>query len=276
MPQRLRHPGKKRGFATKTAISSENQNPNPKTTMSVPQKWNMIGARWNSSPILKWNGLQPTTKTMNTKAIIDFSSYTAAEFAFPAQTIHDKMTANAATFTAPPVSMAALQAIITTYEQKLVARASRDSDAVIAFGLARHNLEAALHDLGLYVNIIAKGDATIVGLSGFPSYTVGPGANPAPSAIPAGPQNLRLGHGGLGSSITGRFKPDRVNSYNVAQLCTGDPNVEANWKTVLQFSGGKFTLTGLTVGSTVWVRVATVGAGGALGPWSDPAKIVVT
>lgn len=31
-----------------------------------------------------------------------------------------------------------------------------------------------------------------------------------------------------------------------------------------------------TVGGTVWFRFATVGPGGVLGPWSDPAKLVVT
>ncbi|MEO6785641.1 MAG: hypothetical protein ABI318_05860 [Chthoniobacteraceae bacterium] len=79
-----------------------------------------------------------------------------------------------------------------------------------------------------------------------------------------------------GARTVGRCKPDRIHSFNVAQLCTGDPTVEANWKTVLQFAGGKFTLTGLTVGATVWVRVATVGPKGVIGAWSDPAKIVVT
>jgi len=29
------------------------------------------------------------------------------------------------------------------------------------------------------------------------------------------------------------------------------------------------------VGSIVWVRIATVGAGAVIGAWSDPAKIVV-
>ena len=44
----------------------------------------------------------------------------------------------------------------------------------------------------------------------------------------------------------------------------------------MQFGGGKVVISGLTVGSTVWVRIATVGPGGQLGAWSDPAKIVVT
>ena len=35
------------------------------------------------------------------------------------------------------------------------------------------------------------------------------------------------------------------------------------------------TLTGLTVGTTIWVRVRTIGAKGVKGAWSDLAKITV-
>ena len=44
---------------------------------------------------------------MNTiKAIIDFSGHTAVELGPIAHNIHDKMTANAATFPSPTVTMA--------------------------------------------------------------------------------------------------------------------------------------------------------------------------
>ena len=242
--------------------------------MPTTLKWNAPGARWSAG--LKWNGTQPT-RTMNTKAIVDFSGYTAPELAPVAQTIHDQMTANAATFPSPPSSMAALATLISTYNTKLAARASRASADVLAFNVARHDLEVALHDLGVYVNLTAKGDATIVEKSGFPSYTTGSGAaGPSPAAIPAGPQNLQLVHGDLSGSVRGRCKPDRTNSYNLAQTNTGDPNNAPGWQNAIYFTGGKFTLTNLTVGSTVWVRVATIGTGGQLGAWSDPAKIMVT
>ena len=80
------------------------------------------------------------------------------------------MTAKAATFPAPPVTMVAFQALITTFDQKLAAKASRATADTIAFNLARHNLEGALADLGGYVNAVAKGDATLVAASGFPSF----------------------------------------------------------------------------------------------------------
>ena len=237
--------------------------------------WNMPGATYNA-PGLTWNGVLAAPRTMKTKAVTDFSSYTAAELAPTAQTIHDRVTANAAAFVTPPVGMSALQTLITTYNAKLAARASRASSDVLAFNLARHDLAVARHDLGLYVNLTAKGDPVIVDKSGFPSYSFCGGATPGPSPIPGPPQDLRLRNGDLSTTAVARCKPDRPNSFNVAQICTGDPTVEANWKTVMQFSGGKVTISGLTVGATVWVRIATVGPGGVVGAWSDPAKIVVT
>lgn len=239
--------------------------------MAVPLKWNAPNARWNAGQV--WNGLQPTARTMKIKAIVDFTPYPAAELTPVAQTIHDAMLANAVTFPAPPTSMVALATLLTTYSQKLAARASNASADVLNFNLARHDLEVALHDLGAYVNLVAKGDALIVEKSGFPSYG---SAQPGPAGPPAAPQNLKLRNGDLSTTIVARCKPDRANSFNVAQINSGDPNSEAGWHTVMQFPGGKVTISGLTVGSIVWVRIATVGAGGVVGAWSDPAKIVVT
>jgi hypothetical protein len=213
---------------------------------------------------------------MKTKAVTSFTAYKAADLLPTAQTIHDRMTANAATFPSPPMSMTSLATLISTYEQKLSDKSSRATNDIDAFNLARKNMEAALHDLGVYVNLVAKGDDGIVQQSGFPSYSFGGGAHPSPSAIPAAPTAVKLRNGKLSGTIGLQFKPDRANSMNVAQVNTGDPNNEAGWKTVLQFGGGRATLTGLTTGSTTWVRVATIGPGGQLGAWSDPAKIVVT
>jgi hypothetical protein len=62
---------------------------------------------------------------------------------------------------------------------------------------------------------------------------------------------------------------------NEVQTCTGDPNVEANWKTVGLFSGGKATLTGIVPGTTIWVRVRTIGLENVMGAWSETGKIMV-
>jgi hypothetical protein len=206
------------------------------------------------------------------KAAIDFDHYTGPALAPVAQNIHDKMLLNAATFPTPPISMAALQTKIDTFERTLAAKSSRAMADFLAFNAARTDLEAALSTLGNYVNVVAQGNAVTVGLSGFPSYDTTKTVNPAP---PAAPENLFLRHGDLSTTIVARYRPDRSPSMNEAQTCTGDPTVEANWHPAGVFSGGKATLTGLTPGTTVWARFRTIGTKGVMGAWSDPAKIMV-
>jgi hypothetical protein len=72
-----------------------------------------------------------------------------------------------------------------------------------------------------------------------------------------------------------RYKPDRARSMNQIQTCTGDRNVEANWRDAGFFGGGKAVLSGIVPGTTLWVRVRTAGIKGFMGAWSAPAKIMV-
>jgi hypothetical protein len=57
---------------------------------------------------------------------------------------------------------------------------------------------------------------------------------------------------------------------------TTDPNTESSWKLFDTSSGCRQTLTGLTSGTKIWVRVRAVGGKKTgKGPWSDPATITV-
>jgi hypothetical protein len=206
------------------------------------------------------------------KAVIDFTKYTDAILPHTAKVILDAMTGASATFDAPPVTMAALGALITTYEAKLVAKASRATADVNAFKTAREALEDALAQLGNYVNLKADGDAAIVELSGFPSYG---GDQPAPAPVPQAPANVRIKHGTVSGTIVVQFKPDRKQSISEIQLNAGDPNNEAGWVHAVSTKGAKATISGLPVGSTQWARVRTYGPGHLPGAWSDPAKITV-
>lgn len=239
--------------------------------MPTALTWDQPSQFWDSAT---WDGVVATPrKTMNNiKAIIDFSGYTAAELGPVAQTLHDKMTLNAATFTAPPLTMAALQTQITAYDQKLVARASRAKADVIAFNEVRDALEETLSTLGNYINSVAKGDPVIVEKSGIPSYETGRTPDTSP---PAAPTNLRLRQGDISGSMAARYKPDRQQSTNEVQINTGDPNNAADWHTKGMYQGGRAEMDGFTPGSIVWVRVRTVGLKGVMGAWSDPAQIRV-
>lgn len=243
--------------------------------------WDQPALTWDNHTGATWDGFVPNPnppdkpkKNMpnHTKAIIDFSGYTAAELGPIAQHIHDRMTANAAVFTTPPVAMADLQTLVTGYTEALADRGSNATEDVIAAREARAALEEALATLGHYVNGKAKGDAMMVEQSGFPSYTTGVVADTAP---PAAPTDLRLRQGALSGSLVARYKPHRRPSTNEVQVNTGDPNLESAWQTRGMFQSGRAELDGFTPGTVVWVRVRTVGLKGVMGSWSDPAQIRV-
>lgn len=84
---------------------------------------------------------------------------------------------------------------------------------------------------------------------------------------------MRAKHSGLPGGAIVRYKPDRKDSTNVVQTCTGDPNDEASWTQYGIFRNGKAVLSGFTLGTLVWIRIATVGLNGIIGAWSDPAQI---
>jgi hypothetical protein len=207
-----------------------------------------------------------------TKAIIDFNGYSGPDLCPAARAIHDGMEKNKTLFANPPVTMADLLLLIETAENALAAKSSRATVDTIAFNIARHALEEALADLGGYVNEIAKGDAMDVSKSGFPSYETGGVPDTAP---PAAPENVVLRHGDLSGTINVRYRPIRQRSINEVQINDGDPNTESNWKHAGMYSGGKAVLGNLTPGTTIWVRVRSVGLKGVMGAWSDPAKIIV-
>lgn len=240
--------------------------------MPAPLTWDVPGLTYDSGATWDGEAANKPKHMSNTKAIIDFSGYSAAELGPIAQTIHDQMDANAATFASPPVTMTALQTLVTTYDQKLVARASRATVDILAFNEARAELEDALAVLGNYVNGVAKGDPMIVEKSGFPSYDTSKTVDTSP---PEAPSDLRLRHGDLSGTIIARYRPDRHPNTNEVQTNTGDPNTEADWHPKGMFQGGRAELSGLTPGVVVWVRVRTVGLRGVMGAWSDPAQIRV-
>lgn len=208
-----------------------------------------------------------------TKAIIDFSGYTSAELGPIAQHIHDELTTHAADFPDPPVTLADFQTLITAYAAALVARESNASADIVALTAAREALEDALSKLGLFVNLVANGDALLVEKSGIASYVVGAAA--ADTAPPEAPEDLRLRHGTVSGSVIARYRPRRQPSTNEVQITTADPGNEANWQTHGLYQSGRAELTGLTPGVLVCVRVRTVGLRGVMGAWSDLAQIRV-
>ena len=231
--------------------------------MPAPLTWDTPGLTWDT-PGATWDGTvpaKPSRRMNHIKAILDFSSYTAAELGPVAQHIHDEFVANVAVFATPTVTMPAFATLISTFNAKLSARESRATEDVLAFNMAREALDVALNRLGGYVNDIAMGDPMIVEQSGFPAYSTSRTADPSP---PAAPENLRLRHGDVSGTIVARYKAARQPSTNEVQKNLGNPNVEAEWALAGIFQGQKAELSGLTPGTKVWLRVRTTGLRGVM------------
>jgi hypothetical protein len=85
-----------------------------------------------------------------------------------------------------------------------------------------------------------------------------------------------LSQGNGSGVIKCQWQSDGSGTGCEVQTTTGDPNNDAGWNYKGSFSGGKCEIGGFTPGSTIWARVRKIGRHGETGPWSDPAKIMVT
>ena len=208
---------------------------------------------------------------MNTyKVVVSYTNRPNAQLAVLAQSAHDTISANVATFPNPPLTMASFQLQITDFNAKLVARENRSIQDVAALRLARAALIQTLRSLANYINAVAEGGLEIVTLGGLPFYDTR--RNPLPSP-PAAPTNLRMRHGNGQGSIVARFTPSISNGSNEVEVNTGDPNQPAQWESRGTYNSGVATLTGFAQGIVVWVRVRTVGRGGERSAWCSAAEI---
>lgn len=208
------------------------------------------------------------------KAVVDFSREADGDLQAPSKKIHDNLVTNAVTFPSLPLTMAAFDTLITNFVTALGNALKGGSDRVNIKNEARAALEEALYELGTYVNLVAKGDQTIVDLSGFPSYTTD--RTQSTGGVTFIPQNVRWEDGTVGGEEILRWKGDGTKAMYEVQSCTGDPNNPANWTYRGSFSGGKAVLKGFTAGTVIWGRVRKIGKGGEVGDWSDPAQIMAT
>jgi hypothetical protein len=205
------------------------------------------------------------------KVITDFSAYPGPVLVTTAQTIHDAMEPIMARFPNCPITMAQFQALIATCEYALLKKASRAIADITAFKVARAALGEGLTSIGGCVNDVAKGDEGVVISTRFPYYETG--KRPDYSA-PLAPTHLVARQGRSGQALV-RYRPKRRKSMNEVQRCEGDPNIEANWRTVGLFSGGRALIPDITPGTIIWVRVRTIGLRNVMGAWSETARIMV-
>ncbi|MBL9130359.1 MAG: fibronectin type III domain-containing protein [Verrucomicrobiaceae bacterium] len=184
--------------------------------------------------------------------------------------------APAAPATPPVPNIAAKVATLTT--QRAATKTAHDNyEAAKAELVALKNIRDEEADKlrlehGAVISAIeseAKGNVTMAAASGYPLASPSTTSTTPPAQI----TNLALTAGDADGSVDGTHDPDPLARSYEAQVTTVDP-VAGPWVTMAQPTASNFTLTGLTSGQRIWVRVRGIGANGP-GPWSDPATKIV-
>jgi hypothetical protein len=182
-------------------------------------------------------------------------------------------------------TFASLAAKITTAEEATEALTDKKEKADIARAASetatgeQHNanedFDEAFTELGRGVDDVAKGDKVIIDKAAMDSFFPG-------KAAPVGDltrvENLSLARGDEQEEVDGNFDP--VKGADIYFVETADDTPD-NWQAAVLkesprglITASKFTIIGLTSGSTVWVRVLAHGTAGD-GPFSDPAEVTV-
>jgi hypothetical protein len=133
--------------------------------------------------------------------------------------------------------------------------------------------EPPIPDMNLFGNSAvanAKGKAELLQLGGFTVTTATHTPAPGVSQL----ENLILNAGKMPGSLAAKCNPDASAKTYEWQTTTGDP-VTGPYVTFKTTTAARVTITGLTSGTRVWVRVRAIGTKGIEGPWSDPAMKIV-
>lgn len=115
----------------------------------------------------------------------------------------------------------------------------------------------------------AKGSTPMLAATGYPLAAPAVQSSSPPGQI----LNLAVTAADGDAALDVSFDPDPLARIYDVQITSTDP-VNGPWTTKEQPTASTVTLTGLTSGQRVWVRVRGVGANGN-GPWSDPATKIV-
>jgi hypothetical protein len=165
--------------------------------------------------------------------------------------------------TAHDAALAAIQAVTAEEEKLKTLRIQRDQ--LVDAAMLKYSA------LGSFVEgkAVKANDPSIVTGGGF---DLAGAVTPSPSSV-SRVMNLALTHGDFDGSVDASWDRDKkARSYKVQMSV--DPPTDSSWKDVDTISKSSYSLTNLTSGQKVWVRVCAVGWT-ASGPWSDPAVIVV-
>lgn len=214
--------------------------------------------------------LPATTKKKMAKVKFSLKDVSDGDAIQTCSNLKTALTGNA-NFTTPPVSLSAFGTLITTAQTKLTAsdnalaaskQATADKDAAITA------LAAAANQIAAYVDLTANGDESKILSAGLSIR-----AARAPQTVPAQVTNLSLTTSDNAGALDVHWDSlSGAKSFEVQS--SPDPFTGTSWTTADMVTNSKTTLTGLTSGAKIWVRVRAINSAGK-GAWSDVATKIV-
>lgn len=235
--------------------------------MSQPLTWSKQW-QWND-PRLTWTGPAPEpTKRMYYHVSLAFVELPETDIVNFAGGVHDAMAAAAATFTNPPVTMAALATAKTSLDTAAFAAVKGSVAQTAARDAAHGVLAGLLRTLASYVEGIAQGDQVKIRLAGFQpvAHEHGPSIVLDKPVITAVLNNVT-------TQLLLRLKAVKnAHSYEV-DIAVGD----GSWqKGTSGTNSRQLTLTGLTPGTLYKIRVRAIGGSTGFSDWSDTVEHMAT
>ena len=212
---------------------------------------------------------QPARKLM-AKVKLNLRGLSDAQVIQQCTNIKTAMTGNA-NYTTPVPTLTAFGTLITAAQTKLTSADNAQITAKQATAdkdLALDALRTGVATLATYVDLTSAGDESKILSAGMQVR-----ATPTAAGLPAQVMNLALTAGDSDGEldVTWDALPG-AKSYEV-QL-SPEPVTTTSWISKPSVTKSKTSLTGLTSGARVWLRVRAVASAGQ-GAWSDPATKTV-
>lgn len=214
--------------------------------------------------------LPPTKRKSMAKVKFSLNNVPDTDTLQTCNNLKTALTGNA-NFTTPTPSLASFNTAITTAQTKLTAsdnaaaaskQATADKDSAMAA------LAGLAMQLVAYVDLTAAGDESKILSAGLDVR-----AAKVPQTVPTQVQNLSLTVGDNAGSLDAHWD-FLTNGKSYEAQTSADPFTTTSFVTADTVTKSSTTLTGLTSGAKIWVRVRGINSAGK-GAWSDPSVKVV-
>ena len=200
------------------------------------------------------------------KVVLDFIKFPVTEKVNFYRSIIDKLTGNAI-YPTPDVSLTAAQVAVDALEKAILAKRDGSHTAVSAMHDAEDAADTIFRTLAAYVERLAAGDETSILSSGFHESS-------QPVLTPKAVLSVTDGaHSGAVKLIAKAV--ERAGSYIWQYAKDAIPGDDSGWILAGVCTSASFEISGLTVASKYYFRVAAVTPDGAQDFSAPVMKVVV-